>query len=133
MRPARTGISSAMGNGVPWITPITRKERDMHVTRSRMDWRWRKRRKSIAAVLMMAIAGFGGSANAVEFDASLKEPSMKSAADLQPAARTFIAKYREVHAATPALLITSGSLSRQQFDMTWQLRRAVDEGRPLEE
>src|SRR5215510_5462989 len=102
MRPARTGISSAMGNGVPWITPITRKERDMHVTRSRMDWRWRKRRKSIAAVLMMAIAGVAGAANAVEFDQKLNAPMMKSAAYFRTQAQSFGTKYLEIRAATPA-------------------------------
>ena len=105
----------------------------MHVTRTRSDRRHRHKYPPLAAVLMLALAGVAGMANAAEFDANLKEPWMKSAAALKPEAKSFAAKYREVQAATPAMLINNVSLARQQFDMTWQLKRAVDEGRPLDE
>jgi hypothetical protein len=43
----------------------------------------------------------------------------------------FAPKYREILAATPMQTITNAALSRQQFDLTWQVERAVNEGRPL--
>lgn len=102
----------------------------MQVISSRMDWRRGCKRPPLVAVLMLALAGTAG---AVDFDATLKEPRMTSAAALKPEAKTFISQYREVHAATPAILITSASLARRQFDLSWQLKREIDEGRPLDE
>ncbi len=92
-----------------------------------------RRRRPIAAVLMIAIAGFAGAADTLEFDQSVKDPRMKTAAELLPQAKTFVATYRETYAATPAQLITNASLARRQFDMQWQLQRAIDEGRPIDE
>lgn len=104
----------------------------MHVTSSRSDRRWRGRRPPLAAVLMMAIAGIAGVANAVEFDEKLNAPTMKSAADFQGRVQTFAKAYREIREATPAQTVLNASLARQQFDLDWQLERAVNEGRPLD-
>ncbi len=100
----------------------------MPVTSNCQGWR-RLKRPPLAAVLMLALAGFGGAAQAVEFDEKLKAPMMKSAADMRTQAKSFATKYREIRAATPAQLITNASLAQQQFDLTWQFERAVNEGR----
>lgn len=104
----------------------------MQVTRSRHGW-GRLKRPPLAAVLMLALAGVGGIANAVEFDETIKAPMMKNAAETRAQAKSFAVKYRETRAATPALLITNASLARQQFDLKWQIQRAIDEGKPLDE
>ena len=104
----------------------------MQVTRSRHGW-GRLKRPPLAAVLMLALAGVGGIANAVEFDETIKAPMMKNATETRAQAKSFAVKYRETRAATPALLITNASLARQQFDLKWQIQRAIDEGKPLDE
>ncbi len=93
--------------------------------------RRRLKRPPLAAVLILALAGFGGSAQAVEFDEKLTAPMMKSPAEFKKQAQDFATKYREVRAAAPAQLITNTALARQQFDLKWQLERAINEHRPL--
>ena len=105
----------------------------MHVISSRTDWRCGLKRPPLVVVLMLALAGTAGAAGVVEFDATLKEPRMTSVAVLKPEAKTFVSQYREVYAATPAMLVGNASLSRRQFDLSWQLKREIDEGRPLDE
>ena len=101
----------------------------MQVTSS-CQGRRRLKRPPLAAVLMLALAGFGGVAQAVEFDEKLKVPMMKSAGEFSTQAKSFATKCREIHAATPAQLITNAALTRQQFDLSWQLERNISERRP---
>jgi hypothetical protein len=79
---------------------------------------------------MLALAGIGGVAHAVEFDEKVKAPMMKSAADLKTQAQSFATRYREIRAATPAQLVTNASLVKQQFDLSWQIEHAINERRP---
>ncbi len=102
----------------------------MQVT-SNCQGRHRLKRPPLTAVLLFALAGFGGIAQAVEFDEKLKAPMMKSAADWKTQAQAFATKYREIRAATPRQLISNSVLARQQFDLTWQLEHAINERRPL--
>src|SRR4051812_46240443 len=96
----------------------------MHVTSPCQDRR-HSRHRSLAAVLMLALAGTGGLAQAAGFDETLKAPMMKSVADLQTQVQSFAAKYRALDDATQAQLITNASLAKQQFDLSWQLERAI--------
>lgn len=104
----------------------------MHVTSPCREQR-DSRSRTFAAVLMLALAGTGGLAQAAGFDEKLKAPMMKDAADLRTQIESFAPRYREIRAATPMQMITNASLARQQFDLTWQLERAVNDGRPLKE
>jgi hypothetical protein len=104
----------------------------MQVTMNRRGW-GRLKRPPLAAVLMLALAGLGGIANAAEFDENLREPMMKSAVETRAQAKSFTVKIREIRAATPAQLITSAALARQQFDLKWQIQRTIDAGKPLDE
>jgi hypothetical protein len=103
----------------------------MHVPNSqhRSRYRWRP---PLAAVLLFTLA-LTGSAQAAEFDASLRAPMMKSQGELRPTALTFGKRYREIHQAAPEQLIQDSELARQQFDLKWQLQRAIDEQKPLDE
>jgi hypothetical protein len=92
--------------------------------------RRRLKRPPLAAVLMLALAGFGGLAQAVEFDEKVKAPMMKSVVEFSTQAKSFAVKYRETRAATPAQLVTNAALTRQQFDLSWQLERTINERRP---
>lgn len=104
----------------------------MHVTSS-PHRRHQSMHRPIGAVLMLALAGAGGIAQAAGFDERLQAPMMKSAADLQTQVQTFATKYRAVREAAPEQLVTNSSLARQQFDLSWQVERAVNERQPLHE
>lgn len=104
----------------------------MHVT-SVCQGRRRSMRRPLAAVLMFGIAALGGVAHAVEFDEKLKAPMMKSNAQTFAQAKEFGARYREVQAATPSQVITNASLAREKFDLRWQVERAIDQRKPIEE
>jgi len=80
---------------------------------------------------MLALAGAGGVAHAAEFNEKLNAPMMKSVADLQTQVQSFATKYRALDEATPGQMITNASLAKQQFDLSWQLERAINERKPL--
>jgi hypothetical protein len=90
-------------------------------------------RRPLAAVLMFTIAALGGVAHAVGFDEKLKAPMMTSNAHTFAQAKEFGARYREVQAATPSQVITNASLAREKFDLKWQVERAIDQRKPIEE
>jgi hypothetical protein len=92
--------------------------------RRRLKWR------PLAAVLMLALASVGGIAYAVDFDEKIYSPAMKNAAVFKTQAQNFATKYREISAAMPEQAVTNASLARQQFDLSWQLERAINERRP---
>jgi hypothetical protein len=104
----------------------------MHVTSPCQGWR-HSRRRSLAAVLMLALAGTGGLAQAAGFDEKLKAPMMTSAAQTHAIAKEFGARYRAVRAATPSQVITNASLAREKFDLKWQVEKAIDQRKPIEE
>jgi hypothetical protein len=103
----------------------------MHVPNSqhRSRYRWRP---PLEAVLLFTLA-VTGSAQAVEFDASLRAPMMKSQSELKSQAQDYSAKFAAVREAAPARLVTDAALSREQFDLAWKVKRAIDERRPLDE
>ena len=74
----------------------------MHVTSPCQDWR-HLRRRSFAAVLMLALAGAGTVAHAAGFDENLKAPMMKDAADLRTQVESFAPRYREIRAASVSM------------------------------
>jgi hypothetical protein len=89
--------------------------------------------RPFAAVLMLALAGAGAVAHGAGFNEKLKAPMLKNAEDFTTQAQSFATKFRSVRDAEPAQMVTDASLARQQFDMSWQLERAVNERRPLSE
>jgi hypothetical protein len=80
---------------------------------------------------MLALAGAGALAHAAGFDESLKAPMTKDTSDLRTQVQSYSTRYREVSATTPMQMITNTSAARQQFDVSWQLERAVNERQPL--
>ena len=103
----------------------------MHVPNSqhRSRYRWRP---PLAAAWLLALA-LTGSAQAVEFDASLRAPMMKSQGELKSQAQDYSAKFALISEAAPERLVTDTSLWREQFDVAWKVQRAMDEHRPLDE
>ena len=81
---------------------------------------------------MVALA-VTGSAQAVEFDEKLKAPMMKSQAALHSQAQAYAARF--VACAMPHRS-SSSRIPRwraRQFDVVWQIQRAIDERKPLGE
>lgn len=105
------------------------KEIDMHVT-SFCQGRRSPVQGALAAVLMLALASVCELAHAVGFDERLSAPMMKSATDFRSQAQSLTARFREIQSSTPAQLVTSASLARQQFDLSWQVEREINEQRP---
>jgi hypothetical protein len=103
----------------------------MHVPNSqhRSRYRWRP---PVAAAWLLTLA-LSGSAQAVEFDASLRAPMMKSQGELKSQAQDYSAKFNAARAAAPDRLVTDTALGREQFDLAWKVKRAIDEQRPLDE
>jgi hypothetical protein len=84
---------------------------------------------------MLALAGYGlaqaaGIAQSPGFDERIAAPAAKDAAEFKSQARDFVKKHRELRAANPAESVTDVSLWRQQFDLNWQIERAINERRP---
>jgi hypothetical protein len=104
----------------------------MHVT-SPCHGRRQSMRPTLAAVLMLGLVGLGGVAHAVGFDEKVRAPMMKSNAQTFAQAKEFGARYREVRAATPSQVVTNASLAREKFDLKWQVERAIDQRKPIEE
>ena len=82
---------------------------------------------------MFALTALGGVAHAAGFDEKLKAPMMKSSAQAFAQAKEFGTRYREISATTPSQVITNASLAREKFDLRWQVERAIDQRKPIEE
>ena len=104
----------------------------MQVTSS-CQCRRRSMRRSLAAVLMLAVAGGGALAQAAGFDEKLKAPMMRDAAKTAAQAREFGARFREIRAATPSQVVTNATLAREKFDFRWQVENAIDQRKPIPE
>lgn len=104
----------------------------MHVPNSqhRPRHRWRP---PLAAVSMLALAALAGSAQAVEFDATLRAPMMKSQGELKAQAQDYSAKFAATRETAPERLVTDAALGREHFDVAWKVQRAIDQRQPLDE
>ena len=92
--------------------------------------RWRT---PLAATLMLTLATFTGLAQAVEFDEKIRAPMMKDAAELKAQAQDFSTRFAAVREAAPERLVMDAALAREQFDIAWRAKRAIDERRPIDD
>ena len=104
----------------------------MHVQdrQGRQHPRWRP---PIIALLGLALAALAGAAQAVDFDEKLKTPVMKSQADLRSQAQAYGTRFAAIRETAPEQFIRNASFAREKFDVVWQIQRAIDERKPLEE
>lgn len=96
-------------------------------------WARHRWRPPLAALLMLGLAGFTGSAQAVEFDETLRAPAMKSQSEFKTQAQKFSTTYAELRETAPEQLITNAALVREQFDLRWQFESKIDARQPLDE
>jgi hypothetical protein len=91
--------------------------------------RWRV---PLLALPVLAMLSLGGAAQAAAFDEKVKAPMVRGQADLQSMAQPMTARYLEVRDTAPELLVKDAAFARQRFDLNWQVKRSIDERKPLE-
>jgi hypothetical protein len=74
---------------------------------------------------------FAGGGHAVEFDERLKVPTSAEPAAFRVQAEAFSSKAAALQAAGPERLMTDPALSKERFDLLWQLQQALDSHRPV--
>ncbi|HYJ40959.1 MAG TPA: hypothetical protein VEW08_09225 [Steroidobacteraceae bacterium] len=83
--------------------------------------------------VMLILASFAGSAQAVEFDEKIRAPMNRGGAELKTQAESYAASFARLSTASPAEMVTNGALSQERFDLEWQLTRALEDKRPMED
>jgi len=86
----------------------------------------------IVAWLLM-LASFAGLAQAVEFDEKIKAPMARGGAELKTQAESYSASFARLRTGSPAEMVANKALSQERFDVEWQLTRALEDKRPLED
>jgi len=81
--------------------------------------------------LLLVLASFAGSAQAVEFDEKLKAPMVKDAAVLRTQALSYAERFTALQAVSPLEVIKNRELAAERFDLIWQIQQAIDARRPL--
>jgi hypothetical protein len=92
-----------------------------------------RRRGRVAAVLLLWLSSMAGAAQAVEFDEKLKAPRAMGGPELKSTAQSYSASFTRVREASPAELVTNKALFLEHFNLEWQINRALDDKRPLED
>src|SRR6187399_811606 len=90
-------------------------------------------RGRVAAVLLLWLASIAGTAQAVEFDEKLKAPRAMGAPELKSTAQSYSASFARMREASPAEQVTNKALFLEHFDLEWQINRALEDGRPMED
>ena len=86
-----------------------------------------------AVAWLFMLASFAGVAQAVEFDEKVKAPMARGGGELKTLAESYSASFARLRTASPAEMVTDQALSQERFDLEWQLTRALEEKRPLED
>ena len=95
--------------------------------------RKRPRRPSLTASLLLCLAGLAGFAHAVEFDEKLKAPLAKNGVELKAMAESYSASFARLRDASPVEMVTSKALTLEHVDLNWQIDRALEDRRPMED
>src|SRR3954468_5858874 len=93
----------------------------------------RPRRGRFAAALLFWFASIAGVAQAEEFDEKQKAPMAMGATELKSRAQSYAASFARLRGLSPAEQVTNRALVLEHFDLVWQINRALDDQRPLED
>ena len=95
------------------------------------------RRGPVAAGLLLCFASIVGVAQATEFitgfDEKLKAPMAMGATELKSRAQSYSASFARLRELSPTEMVTNKALFLEHFDLVWQINRALEDGRPLED
>jgi len=78
-------------------------------------------------------AGFAGGAQAVEFDEKVKAPMARGGAELRTQAEGYSTNFARLRDASPLEMVLNKSLAQEHFEIKWQLERALEDKRPMED
>ena len=97
-----------------------------------------RRRGRGAAGLLLWLASVAAVAQAVDsdqklFDEKLKAPRAMGGPELKSTAQNYSASFARMREASPAELVTNKALFLEHFDLVWQINRALEDQRPLED
>jgi hypothetical protein len=95
--------------------------------------RKRSPRFSARAGLLLWFASLAGLAQAVEFDERLKAPRAMGGAELKSRAESYSASFARLREASPREMVKDKTLFVEHFDLKWQIDRALEDGRPLDD
>lgn len=101
-------------------------------TSKRRDYLRQRWRGSLVAMSMMVAFGAAGTVRAAAFDETLKAPLVRGQVDMKSQGEPLAARYVTVRESEPERLVTDAAFARQRFDFNWQVRRAIDERKPLD-
>jgi len=105
----------------------------MHVPIYQANLRRPKWRGAVGAGLLLWFASLAGVAQAVEFDEKLMAPMVKGGAELKSMAENYSTSFARLSNTSPAELVTSKALFLEHFDLEWQIKRAMEDKRPMED
>ena len=95
------------------------------------------RRGPVAAGLLLCFASIVGVAQATEFitgfDEKLKAPMAMGATELKSRAQSYSASFARLRELSPTEMVTNKALFLEHFDLVWQINRALEDGRPMED
>lgn len=86
----------------------------------------------LPAVALM-LASFAGSAQAVEFDERVKAPRVKGNSEIKTQAEAYTASFAKLTTASPMQMVSSRVLAQDHLELKWQLQRAMEDQRVMED
>jgi hypothetical protein len=86
-----------------------------------------------AAGLLLWLASLAGVAQAVEFDEKLKAPMARGAPELKSMAESYSASFARLRDVSPVEMVTNKAVSLEHLNLKWQIDRALEDKRPLED
>ncbi len=100
------------------------------------SYQYRRRRaprRPVAAGLLLWFASIAGLAQAVEFNEKLKAPMAKGGVELKSMAEGYSASFARQRETSPRAMVTNKALFLEHFDLEWQINRALEDKRPMED
>ena len=83
--------------------------------------------------LTLMLASFAGGAQAVEFDERVKAPMARGGAELKTQAESYFESFARLRSASPLDIVTNKALTQERFELKWQIQRALEDKRPIDD
>jgi hypothetical protein len=86
-----------------------------------------------ALAWLLMLAGLAGGAQAVEFDEKVKAPRARAGVELKTQAESYVANFARLRNASPMEAVADKTLALDHYELKWQLERALEDKRPMED
>src|SRR5690349_21153450 len=84
-------------------------------------------------LITLMLAGFAGGAQAVEFDEKVKATMARTGVQLKTQAEGYSGSFARLSGVSPVEMVSSKALTQEYFETKWQLERALEDKRPMED